>query len=148
MMKKFLLVLVLISTAMLSFSQHNSYKGYTWGTPYEEMSDQLKPSSNKIPGFKTYEMEGEELVYEGFQVHLISYAFKKGLFHGVNIGAYTKDKDGILAAMTKIYGEPTVKETPFFVNYEWYFDDTTVALSYLPMKEGDKSISISIGKKK
>ncbi|MBT3423992.1 MAG: hypothetical protein HOG05_09115 [Bacteroidetes bacterium] len=147
-MQKLFTLILFIALASSTFAQVNSYNGYKWGTPYSEMEDKLVPSDNKIPGYKSYEMKNQEMKFEGFTVHTLSYVFKKNVFYGVNIGFYSKDKETILALLTKKYGEPKAVETPFVVNYEWHLEKTAMALTYLPTNQGDKSLSFTMGKKK
>lgn len=147
-MKKIFVLALLLVLCNFVFAQLNSYKGYKWGTPYTEMADKLVPSTNKIPGFKAYDYKEGPSKFEGFSIHTETYGFKKDVLYGVNLGAYTKDKDALLALLTKKYGEPEVVESPFIVNYNWFLEETDIALTYMPMVEGDKSLSISFGRKK
>ena len=53
-----------------------------------------------------------------------------------------------MAKFTSKYGEPKAKESPIIVNYEWYLEKTMISVTYLPMIQGTKTVTIGIGKLK
>ena len=151
-MKKSFLLLLIFSLPFFSFGQTHAdidgFRGIKWDTPKSDFSFELVKSKNRIPGYKAYDKKGENFNFEGITAHTITYAFEDELFYAINIGIEKKDLKAIIAKFTSKYGEPKAKESPIIVNYEWYLEKTMISVTYLPMVQGTKTVTIGIGKLK
>lgn len=148
MKKYFVFLLLLFSTLIYSQEQLDGFRDWKWGTMLKDVESQLKKSSNKLPGFAAYDKIDEDLKFEGLEVRLITYGFKKKVFRAVNIGVKTSDLDKIVEIFTKKYGEPKKTETSFLTNWEWHLNSADMSITYFPTAKED-GVTIGIkGKKK
>jgi hypothetical protein len=149
-MKKVVLLL-LICFPLISFSQTDAgidgFRGLKWGTPMSDFPFELVKSKNRIPPYKAYDRKsGEDFMYEGIRVHTLTYAFDDNTFAAVNIGILHAQLEDMVERFTNKFGTPTVKESPIIVNYEWYLEKSMISITYLPMVQSEKNVSIGIGK--
>jgi hypothetical protein len=152
-MKKNIFLLIIFCLPFFSFAQSHAdvdgFRGIKWDTPMSDFSFDLVKSKNRIPGYKAFDKKsGENFNFEGITAHTITYAFEDEVFYAINIGIKKKDLKTIVAKFTTKYGEPKVKDSPIVVNYEWYLDKTMISVTYLPMVQGEKTVSIGMGKPK
>ncbi|MBN2235932.1 MAG: hypothetical protein JW729_00140 [Bacteroidales bacterium] len=122
------------------------FRGLNWGTLKSDFPFDLVKSKNKIPGHAAFDRVDEDFSFEGIKAHTITYAFDDDVFFAVNIGINKKDLDKVVEKFTAKYGEPKVKDSPIVINYEWFLEKSMISITYLPMLDSDKSVSIGIGK--
>jgi hypothetical protein len=148
-MKKILLALsvLLIGSGLMAQKEIPDFRGYKWGTPYDDMSGFLKKGTNLTPGFKNYVHTEEDFNFSGAKAHTISYLFKKDEFYGVNIGYFDKDFNAVLAFLTNKYGEGKAAESPMFNSYEWVYETTIMTLTKFNTGE-EKNVALNIGIKR
>lgn len=142
-MNKILLLVFIMGTLYSQCQSIDGFRGWKWGTPYSEVETELIKSRNKIPGFKAYDKIGDKLEYEGMQVRLITYGFKKNVFKAINIGMYSKDIDAIIEVFTKKYGKPKQTEMEFLKNWEWHLENADISVAFIPTKK-ENGISVGI----
>lgn len=143
MKKYFTILLLLCSTIIYSQEQIEGFGGWKWGTPLADIESQLKKSSNKLPGYASYDKIDDDLNFEGLQARLITYGFKKKALKVVNIGINNADLDKIVEIFTSKYGEPKKTETPFLTNWEWHINSADISIAYLPSKK-ENGVTIGI----
>lgn len=137
-------------TSSIIFAQADidGFRDYKWDTPFSKMSEGMKATSSKTPGFKGYEKDGDNLTYNGFKAKSIIYLFKKDLFIGVTIALSNDDYDKVVKYYTNKYGESKYTEMPFLKNHEWHSDKSMVTIAFLPTNKDDHSVALSIGKER
>jgi hypothetical protein len=149
-MKRIVVSFFLLTLAYNVFSQADidGFRGKKWDTPFEQMSEGMQKSSKFNPGFKAYEKDRDDMLFEGIKANTITYLFKKELFAGVIIAIYNKDVEKVVAALTSKYGDPKLTETSFLKNYEWVLPSTDLVVSYFISNASEESASIGIRKQK
>lgn len=150
-MKKSVFLFLIFCIPFLSSAQTHldidGFRGLKWGSPMSDFSFELVKSKNRIPPYKPFDRKsGEDFMVDGVEAHTITYAFDDELFAAVNIGIEKKDLETIVSAYTLKFGEPIVKDSPIIVNYEWHLEKSMISVTYLPLVEGTKTVSIGIGK--
>ena len=142
---------ILISAFTLSLSAQEAVDGFRdwkWGISLSEVESKLKPSDNKMPSMKSYELkEGEDLTLEGMELRMISYGFKKDKFEMASIGIYLKDVDALVKMYSEKYGEAKKTDVGFMVNYEWHPSGADISLVRISSGENENSV-IGIRKSK
>lgn len=150
-MKKCIILIFICMSVVFALdipSDITGFRGFSWDTPYADMSDGLVKSSSMNPGFKGYEKPGDDMIFANLEAHTIIYLFKKDKFNCVSINYYNKQIDSLVTNLTAMYGEPKTTINPFLQNYEWYFPGSVMVLSYFVMNESDKSVALGIRKPK
>lgn len=149
-MKKNFFMLMVFCLPFLLLAQTETdidgFRGLKWDTPKSEFQFELVKSKNKTPGYQGFDRVDEDLTFEGVKAHVITYVFDGETFVGINIGIEKQDLESVLNAFKIKYGEPIVKDTPFLINYEYYLEKTMISITFFPMMEGTKTVSIGMGK--
>lgn len=150
-MKK--LIVLLIFTFAVLMAQDVSkdiigFRDFAWDTPYTEISEGMVKSSGINPGYKGYEIPGDDMEFAGLEAQTILYLFKQNKFNCISFVYKNDQLDTLINNLTKLYGEPKATLTPFINNYEWHFPSSVMVLSHFPMNESDKSVALGIRKPK
>jgi hypothetical protein len=118
-------IIIVIFSPIKAETENEGFRGFEWGTPFEQMDSVLE---------LTFYSEEENITYykvpidslAGVEIETFTFMFYKGEFHGIFFMAISVETDisGILLnALINVYGEPE-QPNRYIKNYIWLTDQS------------------------
>ncbi|MDA3880811.1 MAG: hypothetical protein PF436_10520 [Prolixibacteraceae bacterium] len=139
------LLALFMSMGLFAQEELTSFRGWEWGTSYNELESQLTPADTRTTlGMKPFHKIDEELNFEGIDVDNIIYLFKRNKFVAATVAMHNDHLDEIIKVFTEKYGEPKVVEAFVLTNHEWHIPTADIVITKIPSASNGIGVSVQI----